>query len=88
VLDEKGEATVELPDYFQALNSDYRYQLTPVGAPMPGLYVAREIEKNSFVIGGGKPGAKVSWQVTGIRQDEAAKKDRIVPERARTAMDP
>ncbi|MBS0190887.1 MAG: hypothetical protein U0573_03205 [Phycisphaerales bacterium] len=88
VLDGEGRAVVELPDYFQALNSDYRYQLTAVGASMPGLYVAREIEKNRFEIAGGKAGAKVSWQVTGIRQDEAAKRERIVPERERAALDP
>ena len=50
--------------------------------------VAREIEKNRFEIAGGKAGAKVSWQVTGIRQDEAAKRERIVPERERAALDP
>ncbi len=84
VLDERGCATVELPDYFMALNSDYRYQLTPVGSSMPGLFVSREVEKNSFAISGGKAGGKVSWQVTGIRQDEAAKKERIVTEVERT----
>lgn len=88
VLDGQGRAVVELPDYFEALNSDYRYQLTAVGASMPGLYVSREIEKNRFEIAGGKAGAKVSWQVTGIRQDQAAKKSRIVPERERTSLDP
>ncbi|MGH7244853.1 MAG: hypothetical protein ACREJD_15675 [Phycisphaerales bacterium] len=88
VLDDKGEAVVELPDYFQALNSDYRYQLTPVGTSMPTLFISREVEKNSFAIAGGKPGAKVSWQVTGIRQDAAAKKQRIVPEVSRSAGEP
>jgi hypothetical protein len=33
VLDSHGEAAVSLPDYFQALNSDFRYQLTAIGAP-------------------------------------------------------
>jgi hypothetical protein len=69
-LDAKGEATVPLPDYFAALNTgDYRYQLTPIGAPMPGLYIAQEIEGNSFAIGGGEPGMRVSWQVTAVRND-------------------
>jgi len=26
-LDEKGEAVVPMPDYFSALNQDFRYQL-------------------------------------------------------------
>jgi hypothetical protein len=33
VLDYKGEAEVELPDWFGALNQDFRYQLTAIGAP-------------------------------------------------------
>src|SRR6185437_16449716 len=31
VLNESGEAEVVLPEYFQALNKDYRYQLTCIG---------------------------------------------------------
>ncbi len=31
VLDSKGEAVVQLPAYFQALNKDFRYQLTCIG---------------------------------------------------------
>lgn len=68
-LDAHGEAWVELPGYFDALNRDFRYQLTSVGAPQPRLYIAREIKGNCFRIAGGKAHAKVSWQVTGIRQD-------------------
>jgi len=67
-----GEAWVQLPDYFQALNRDFCYQLTPLGGPAPGLYIATEIEDNRFQIAGGEPGLKVSWQVTGIRQDAYA----------------
>ncbi len=77
VLDEKGEAWVELPEWFEALNKDFRYQLTPIGAPMPGLYIAEEIKDNRFKIAGGVPGKKVSWQVTGIRNDPYARDNRI-----------
>ena len=69
LLDEKGEARVELPDWFMSLNREYRYQLTPIGGAAPNLHVAEEIADNSFKIAGGAPGLKVSWQVTGIRQD-------------------
>ena len=42
-LDDKGEAVIELPDWFGALNKDFRYQLTAIGAPGPNLYIAEEI---------------------------------------------
>ena len=77
ILDSNGEARVKLPDYFEALNKDFRYQLTALGTPGPNLYISREIKNNSFKIAGGDPGMKVSWQVTGIRNDAYAKKHRI-----------
>ncbi|MFZ2003032.1 MAG: hypothetical protein WA239_23110 [Candidatus Sulfotelmatobacter sp.] len=87
VLDAKGEASVNLPEYFQALNSDFRYQLTPIGAPGPNLYIAEEISGNHFKVAGGKPGAKVSWQVTGVRQDAYAKAHRIKVEEDKPAQE-
>jgi len=83
VLDGTGEATVVLPDYFEVLNRDFRYQLTAIGAPGPNLYVASEIAGNSFRIAGGEPGSKVSWQVTGVRQDRFAEENRIAVEVAK-----
>jgi hypothetical protein len=67
-LDFNGEAWVKLPDYVEVLNGDFRYQLTCLGAFAP-VYVAQEISNHQFRIGGGKPGMKVSWQVTGLRHD-------------------
>jgi hypothetical protein len=88
-LDDKGEAEIELPDWFGALNKDFRYQLTAIGAPGPNLYIAEEISVGStnyskrhrsnknnyshFKVAGGTSGMKVSWQVTGIRNDPYAK---------------
>lgn len=69
VLDDAGEARVLLPDYFEAVNRDFRYQLTAIGAAMPNLHIAAEIEKNEFLIAGGEPGMKVSWEVKGVRND-------------------
>src|SRR6476620_850245 len=43
VLDDKGEAEIELPDWFNTLNKDFRYQLTAIGSPGPNLYIAEEI---------------------------------------------
>jgi hypothetical protein len=75
VLDAKGEAEIQLPDYFEALNQDFRYQLTCIGGFAP-VYVSREIENNRFRIAGGISGLKVSWQVTGIRHDAYAEAHR------------
>jgi hypothetical protein len=79
-LDEKGEAVVPMPDYFTALNQDFRYQLTAIGAPAPNLYVAQKMTDNYFKVAGGKPGMEVSWQVTGIRHDAYARDHRIAVE--------
>lgn len=78
-LDSLGQAVVALPPYFEALNMDFRYQLTCIGEYAP-VYVAEEISNNRFKVAGGKPGLRVSWQVTGIRKDPFAQAHRIQPE--------
>ncbi|MCP4546952.1 MAG: hypothetical protein GY835_10855 [bacterium] len=75
-LDNSGESWVELPDWFDALNGDFRYQLTCIGG-YAQVYIAEEVTGNRFKIAGGSPGLKVSWQVTGIRHDAYAEKHRI-----------
>ncbi|MFL5802785.1 MAG: hypothetical protein ACJ8CR_13720 [Roseiflexaceae bacterium] len=84
-LDKGGQAVVQLPAYFQALNQEFRYQLTAIGAPGPNLYIASEIKNNQFTVAGGKPGMRVSWQVTGIRHDPYAEQNRIQVEEAKPA---
>jgi trimeric autotransporter adhesin len=74
--DRRGLATVTLPDYFEALNQDFRYQLTVIGKFAQAI-VAKKIAANRFVIRTSKPNVEVSWQVTGIRQDAYAKAYRI-----------
>ena len=74
--DSNGDATVTLPDYFEALNRDFRYQLTVIGQFAQAI-VGSEISGNRFTIKTDRPGVKVSWQVTGIRQDAYANKHRI-----------
>ena len=76
ITDENGEATVEMPEYFQALNRDFRYQLTVIGTFAQAI-IAEEIEGNHFKIRTSAPNVKVSWQVTGTRQDGWAQKNRI-----------
>jgi hypothetical protein len=78
-LDANGEAVVQLPTWFEALNKDFRYQLTCIGGFAP-VYIAEKIRGNRFKIAGGTPGLEVSWQVTGIRQDAWANAHRIVVE--------
>jgi hypothetical protein len=68
-LDGNGEAWVDLPDYFAAINKDFRYQLTALDAAMPELHVGRRIQNNRFLISGGKANMEVSWEVKAVRND-------------------
>jgi hypothetical protein len=76
VTDAKGRAIVEMPSWFDALNRDFRYQLTVHGKFAQAI-VEQEIVGNSFVIRTSLPQVKVSWQVTGVREDHWAEKHRI-----------
>ena len=82
--DENGLATVVLPDYFEALNSDFRYQLTAIGQFAQAI-VLKKIDGNRFVIQTSKPNVEVSWQVTGIRRDPWANAHRIPSEEEKPA---
>ncbi len=79
VTNENGEAEIVLPDYFEALNRDFRYQLTVIGQ-FAQVIVLAEVKDNRFRIKTDKPAVKVSWQVTGIRRDPFAEKNRIQTE--------
>jgi hypothetical protein len=72
-LDSSGRAVIRLPKWFEALNKDFRYLLTAIGASAPDLHISREIRNGRFSIAGGRPNIKVSWQVTGTRKDSWAK---------------
>ena len=72
ILDANGEAWIDLPDWFEALNGEYRVHLTAIGGPAPNLHIAEEIAENRFRIAGGPVAAKVSWQVAGTRRDAYA----------------
>ncbi|HLW86962.1 MAG TPA: hypothetical protein VKR57_00640 [Terriglobales bacterium] len=83
-LNANGEATVEMPDWFGVLNRDFRYQLTCIGGFAP-VYIAEELANNRFKIGGGRAGMRISWQITGIRQDAWANANRIPVEEEKEA---
>lgn len=84
VLDANGEAVVESPAWFEALNIDFRYQLTCLGEYAP-VYIAEKIHDQRYKIAGGKSAMEVSWQVTGIRQDAYAIAHRIPVEQNKLA---
>jgi hypothetical protein len=75
----KGFATVKLPAYFQALNKDFRYQLTVVGKAHWDAKAAiwQEVKNNRFTIRTDQRNVTVSWLVTGIRKDAWANAHRI-----------
>jgi hypothetical protein len=84
MTDAAGYATIELPAYFEALNRDFRYQLTVVDSADSKEFVlakvVQEVRDNRFKIRTSRGGAKVSWQVTGIRHDPVAEMRRVTPE--------
>jgi hypothetical protein len=84
-LDEKGEAVVTMPAWFDALNQSFQYQLTAVGAPGPGLFIKEKVHDNCFKIAGGSAGLEVSWLVTGVRHDAYANAHRIPTEEDKPA---
>jgi hypothetical protein len=85
--DGQGYATVELPAWFEALNKDFRYQLTVIGSgdAWARARISKEIETSRFVIQTDLPETKVSWQVTGIRKDAYANAHRIPVEEEKPA---
>jgi hypothetical protein len=74
--DQNGDATVTLPDWFEALNQDFRYQLTVIGTFAQAI-VSEKVKGNHFTVKTNAANVEVSWQVTGIRHDAYANKHRI-----------
>lgn len=66
--DENGEAVVNLPEYVQLVNKDFRYNLTVIGTFAQAI-VGKEVADNKFVIRTDEPNVKVSWEITGVRND-------------------
>lgn len=86
VTDASGYANVSMPDWFEALNKEFRYQLTVIGDFAQAI-ISQEIQNNQFIIRTDKPNIKVSWQVTGIRHDKFAEKYRIPVEENKTGKE-
>lgn len=83
VTDETGHAEVHLPDWFETLNGDFRYQLTVVGQFAQAI-IQEKIQDNFFTIRTDRPNVEVSWQVTGIRHDPYAKANPLEVETMKT----
>lgn len=76
--DARGEATVELPAYYDSIAVNPSYHLTCVGG-FAQVYVASE-GKNKFKIAGGRAGLRVSWLVQAERNDPYARAHPMVVE--------
>ena len=84
--DAAGRSVVQLPEWFETLNRDFRYQLTVLGQFAQAI-VASKVANHQFVIKTDKPNVEVSWQVTGIRQDAWANAHRIPVEVSKPAAE-
>jgi trimeric autotransporter adhesin len=84
--DAEGNAVVQLPEWFESLNRDFRYQLTVLGQFAQAI-VAGKVANHQFAIKTDKPNVEVSWQVTGVRQDAWANAHRIPVEVEKAAAD-
>jgi hypothetical protein len=85
--DDRGEATVSVPEWFETLNTEICYQITAIGTPAPNLFIAAELHDRQFTIAGGSPGLKVSWQLTGVRHDPWAVANPLRAEEEKTGSD-
>ena len=83
--DATGKVTVMLPEYFEAINTDFRYQLTVVGGTFAQAIISKEISNNVFEIATSQPNVKVSWEVKGVRNDARMKKYPFVAVTTKTA---
>ncbi len=74
--DAAGVARVSLPDYFELITGDFRYNLTVIGQFAQAI-VSEEVSSGSFTIKTDQPNVKVSWTVTGVRRDNYAKSQKL-----------
>jgi trimeric autotransporter adhesin len=82
--DELGLATVTLPGWFEAENTDFRYQLTVIGQFAQAI-IKDKIADGQFRIMTNASHVEVSWQITAVRQDAYAKSHPLVVEQEKPA---
>jgi hypothetical protein len=71
----------------QALNGHYRYQLTVVDSRFAQAIVTTPMSNNRFSIRTSRPHVRISWQVTGVREDPYARAHRIPTEQRKVGRD-
>ena len=86
ITDAQGDARVKLPEWFEAVNGDFRYQLTVIGQFAQAI-VSGEVANHQFSIKTDKPNVKVSWQIAGVRLDAFAKAHPLVVEQEKGARE-
>jgi len=82
--DASGKAVVILPEYFEAINKDFRYQLTVIGSFAQAI-ISKEVSNNKFEIATSVPNVKVSWEVKGVRNDARMQRNPFVAVQEKTA---
>lgn len=70
ILDNNGEAIVELPNYFEEINKNFSYSLTPVGSAAPNIFIKEKVSNGKFIIAGGNPNQEIDWVVYAERNDK------------------
>ena len=81
-----GAAVVTLPEWFEVLNRDLRYQLTVIGTFAQAI-IAEKVKGNRFIIRTNAPDVEVSWQVTGVRSDASMKKQAFKAEQEKPSRE-
>ncbi len=77
--DANGEAIVNMPLYVEALNGEFRYQLTVIGEFVQAI-IAKKLENGRFTIRTEKPNVEVCWLLTGVRKDAFAQANPLAVE--------
>ena len=68
--DAAGEAFVEVPAWFEGLNHEVRYQLTPIGDAR--TWIRDKLAGRRFGIATSVPHTEVCWQLSAVRRDPYA----------------
>ena len=88
VTDSNGYATVRMPDYFWAANTEPTIHLTVEGTfAQAVVWKPLEETSNEFVIRTDKPNVKVNWVVYARRNDPYARKHPLVVEKEKAPED-
>lgn len=89
--DDRGLATITMPTWFEALNENFRYQITVIDDENSDQFVLAKVVKRlkngKFTIRTSAPQTTVSWQVTGNRHDPISKYLPLEVERDKTPLE-